>query len=103
MAKRTVKYPLDDGMVFAQKMETRLDNGDVLVDIQVDAANAIATCTFDGRDGSETIPPTKPAFNYVATNGVLLAQKMWMHTDIGNKLYWLVVHLADGSVDCWFE
>ena len=103
MAKRTVKLALDDGMVFAQKMETRLDNKDVLVDIQVDPANAVATCTFDNRDGSETIPPTKLPFSYEATNGVVLAQKMWMHTDIGNKLVWMVVHLADGTVDCWFK
>jgi hypothetical protein len=102
MATRTVKYALDNGMVFAQKMETRLDNGDVLVDIQVDHPNAVATCTFDKRDGSETIPPTKPPFSYEALNGVDLAEKMWMHTDIGNKLCWMVIHLAEKTVDCWF-
>ena len=100
---RIKKFALEDGLVFASKLETQLDAQDVLVDIQVDNANAVATCTFDDRDGSESIPPIKKPFSFDVLNGVAFAEQLWMHTDIGNKLVWMVVHQAEGTADCWFE
>jgi hypothetical protein len=103
MATNTIKFDLSNGVDFARNLKMHTDVGDDLTTITVDAVNATAACTFDDSAGAAPAPPTGDPFHFDASNGVELARVIKMHTAIGNKLIWTVVHVVEATVDCWFE
>jgi hypothetical protein len=92
---------LTDGIAFASALKVYTDIGDILTEMVVDPIGATAVCTFQQGAGTPVKPNGNP-LTYDVSNGVIFAGALKVHTDIQNKLVWIVVHAAAATADCWF-